>query len=112
MPASAVGLMFWSRIIKPCCFLLKRKKVNMPCHFLRKTWIAFLTFKEYMSSSVYIAGVGVISAIGNNVAEHLAAFEREDAGMADITMLNTIHRGELPVAEVKLDNAQLVVMTG
>ncbi|HEY4198824.1 MAG TPA: beta-ketoacyl-[acyl-carrier-protein] synthase family protein [Mucilaginibacter sp.] len=65
-----------------------------------------------MGSSVYVAGVGVISAIGNNVAEHLAAFEREDAGMGDITMLHTIHKNELPVAEVKLDNKQLAAMTG
>ncbi|MDB5144885.1 MAG: beta-ketoacyl-[acyl-carrier-protein] synthase family protein [Mucilaginibacter sp.] len=65
-----------------------------------------------MSSSIYVAGVGVISAIGNNVAEHLAAFEHRDAGMGDITMLNTIHKNELPVAEVKLDNNELLAMTG
>lgn len=35
-----------------------------------------------MSSSVYIAGVGVISAIGNNAAEHLLAFENEQAGLS------------------------------
>jgi 3-oxoacyl-(acyl-carrier-protein) synthase len=64
-----------------------------------------------MDSSVYVAGVGVISAIGNNVAEHLQAFKNEKAGMGDITMLNTIHKGELPVAEVKLSNEELVVMT-
>ena len=64
-----------------------------------------------MSSKVYVAGVGVISAIGNNVAEHLEAFERLEAGMGDITMLNTIHRNELPVAEVKLDNNELAAMT-
>ena len=64
-----------------------------------------------MSSIVYIAGAGVISAIGNNVAEHLTAFEREEAGMGDITMLNTIHKGELPVAEVKLTDAELQAKT-
>jgi 3-oxoacyl-(acyl-carrier-protein) synthase len=65
-----------------------------------------------MGSSVYIAGAGVISGIGNNVAEHLRAFEQEQAGMGAITMLNTIHKGELPVAEVKLSNDELVTMTG
>jgi len=65
-----------------------------------------------MSSSVYIAGLGVISAIGNNVAEHLSAFEREKAGMGDISILDTIHRRKLPVAEVKLDNKQLAAITG
>lgn len=65
-----------------------------------------------MSSTVYVAGVGVITAIGNNVAENLAAFEREAAGMGDITMMKTIHRGVLPVAEVKLDNAALANLAG
>jgi 3-oxoacyl-(acyl-carrier-protein) synthase len=65
-----------------------------------------------MSSSVYITGLGVISAIGNNVAEHLAAFEREEAGMADITLFDTIHKKQLPVAEVKLSNWALIAMTG
>jgi 3-oxoacyl-(acyl-carrier-protein) synthase len=62
--------------------------------------------------AVYIAGIGVISAIGNNVAEHLSSFEREAAGMGDITQLHTIHRGRLPVAEVKLSNEQLSTLTG
>jgi 3-oxoacyl-(acyl-carrier-protein) synthase len=65
-----------------------------------------------MDSSVYVAGVGVISAIGNNVAEHLETFKNEKAGMGDITMLDTIHKGELPVAEVKLSNEVLSAMTG
>ncbi|WP_183574104.1 beta-ketoacyl-[acyl-carrier-protein] synthase family protein [Mucilaginibacter sp. X5P1] len=65
-----------------------------------------------MSSSVYIAGVGAISAIGNNVAEHLASFKNEEAGMGDITLLDTIHRQKLPVAEVKLSNDELVAITG
>jgi 3-oxoacyl-(acyl-carrier-protein) synthase len=65
-----------------------------------------------MSAPVYIAGVGVITAIGNNVAENLAAFEREEAGMGGITLVNTIHRGVLPVAEVKLDNEALGNLAG
>ena len=65
-----------------------------------------------MGSSVYIAGAGVISAIGNNVSEHLAAFELEKAGMGNITMLDTIHRQRLPVAEVKLTSEEMLVMTG
>jgi 3-oxoacyl-(acyl-carrier-protein) synthase len=65
-----------------------------------------------MSSTVYVAGLGVISAIGNNVVEHLKAFEREEAGMGDITVLNTIYRKKLPVAEVKLDNQELSKLAG
>jgi 3-oxoacyl-(acyl-carrier-protein) synthase len=65
-----------------------------------------------MSSVVYIAGVGVITAIGNNVAENLAAFEHEEAGMGPITLVNTIHKRELPVAEIKLDNEALGALAG
>ncbi|RYF91126.1 MAG: beta-ketoacyl-[acyl-carrier-protein] synthase family protein, partial [Chitinophagaceae bacterium] len=56
---------------------------------------------------VYIAGLGVISAIGNNVNECLHSLEHLEPGMRDISMLDTIHRGQLPVAEVKLSNKEL-----
>lgn len=65
-----------------------------------------------MSSPVYVAGVGVITAIGNNVAEHLVAFKQRNAGMGDITLLDTRHKGELPVAEVKLGNEALADLAG
>lgn len=63
-------------------------------------------------TTVYIAGVGAISAIGNNVAQHLEAFKAGKAGMAGITMLDTIHKDRLPVAEVKLSNEELRALTG
>lgn len=63
-------------------------------------------------NKVYIAGLGVISAIGNNVDEHLEAFKNGRAGMGDITTMDTIHKGKLPVAEVKLTNNQLISLTG
>jgi 3-oxoacyl-[acyl-carrier-protein] synthase-1 len=56
---------------------------------------------------VFIAGLGAISAIGNNISETLASFRRGQHGMADITILDTIHRQQLPVAEVKLSSAEL-----
>lgn len=65
-----------------------------------------------MSSKVYIAGLGVISAIGNNVSECLNALENERAGMNDITYLKTIHAHEIPVAEVKLSNEELAIKAG
>src|ERR1700735_1765232 len=61
---------------------------------------------------VTVAGAGGISAIGNNRRECLSALERGRAGMGDITGLDTIHRGEIPVAEVKADNAQLAEIAG
>jgi 3-oxoacyl-(acyl-carrier-protein) synthase len=59
------------------------------------------------TAPVTIAGTGVISAIGRDVTESLASFEKGAAGMGAISYLDTVHRGELPVAEVKADNATL-----
>jgi len=56
---------------------------------------------------VAVAGAGVISAIGNNIRECLAALETGQAGMGDIRWLDTALRGKIPVAEVKADNARL-----
>jgi 3-oxoacyl-(acyl-carrier-protein) synthase len=65
-----------------------------------------------MSSPIYVAGLGAISAIGNNVAENLAALKSGKAGMADITYLKTRYAHEIPAAEVKFSNEQLAEMTG
>ncbi|MCJ8210561.1 beta-ketoacyl-[acyl-carrier-protein] synthase family protein [Mucilaginibacter sp. RS28] len=65
-----------------------------------------------MTSKVYIAGLGVISAIGNNVPSCLDSLKKEQAGIGDIERLATRHRGEIPVAEVKLTNEQLAEKTG
>ena len=60
-----------------------------------------------MSAPVYVAGVGVISAIGNNTAECLHALENGVAGIGDVTYLDTVHRLKIPVAEVKSNNEEL-----
>src|SRR5665647_3798291 len=65
-----------------------------------------------MDPEVFIAGVGAITAIGNNVAECLCSFEKEQAGMADIAYIDTVHRHNIPVAEVKLSNKELAEMAG
>jgi 3-oxoacyl-[acyl-carrier-protein] synthase-1 len=64
------------------------------------------------SEPVYVAGTGIISAIGNNVAESLHALENEHAGMGEMHYLNSVHRNRLPVAEVKLNNEQLAQLAG
>ena len=60
-----------------------------------------------MSKNVYIAGIGVISAVGNNVAENLASLKDGRPGMGDMQRLESNHKGVLPVAEVKLTNEEL-----
>ena len=65
-----------------------------------------------MSNAVFVVGAGVVSAIGNNIAENLHALETGTAGMGKMTLLNSIHQDTLPVAEVKLSNKELAAITG
>ena len=64
------------------------------------------------SNPIYISGLGVISAIGRNVAENLHALETGEAGMQAIRYLETAHRSTFPLAEVKASNEELAAMTG
>ena len=65
-----------------------------------------------MSQPVFIAGAGIISAIGNNTAECMNALESEKAGMGSMCYLNSAHKNKIPVAEVKLDNEELAKLSG
>lgn len=65
-----------------------------------------------MSVTVFVAGTGIISAIGNNVAECLDALENERAGMGQMYYFDSVHRQRLPVAEIKLSNEELSVLAG
>lgn len=58
-----------------------------------------------MASKVYVAGIGVISAIGNSPAETLKSFEAQQSGIHELTLFKSIHA--LPVGEVKFANAEL-----
>ena len=65
-----------------------------------------------MNSAVFVAGLGAITAIGNNTGECLASFEKERPGMGGALYLDTFRRQHLPVAEVKLSNEELSVRSG
>ncbi|HTN05833.1 beta-ketoacyl-[acyl-carrier-protein] synthase family protein [Agriterribacter sp.] len=65
-----------------------------------------------MSTPVFIAGAGVISAIGHTIAGNLAALENAAAGMDEMKYLHSAHRHKLPVAEVKAGNEELAAMAG
>src|SRR5450432_4156033 len=64
------------------------------------------------NAAVYVAGVGVVSAIGNDAKKCLRSLENYEAGIGPITSLDTIHKNILPVAEVKLTNKELAAATG
>ncbi len=65
-----------------------------------------------MSKPVYITGLGLISAIGNNVSESLLAFEHHVSGVAAGKYLPTRYSDKFPLAEVKLSNEELALKTG
>jgi 3-oxoacyl-[acyl-carrier-protein] synthase-1 len=62
--------------------------------------------------AVFISNAGIVSAIGNNIGEHLLSFRNHRSGVGTAAYLATRHREELPVAEVKLSNADLARLTG
>ena len=65
-----------------------------------------------MNTPVFVVGMGVISGIGNNVAECLNSLEKGNAGIDHINYLRTNHRDLLPAAEVKLSNPELSAISG
>lgn len=65
-----------------------------------------------MNHPVYIAGAGIISAIGNNVEENLASLKAGRTGIHAMQRLQSVHKEVLPVAEVPLSNDALAVLAG
>jgi 3-oxoacyl-(acyl-carrier-protein) synthase len=65
-----------------------------------------------MAGRVFVTGIGIICAIGKNVDETLASLQAARSGISQISILETVHRGELPVGEVKLTNEQLAGISG
>ena len=60
-----------------------------------------------MNKKVLVTGIGAISAIGNSVPELYNSLINSRSGITDITFLDTRHKGEIPVGEVKLSNKDL-----
>ncbi|MGE0638565.1 MAG: beta-ketoacyl-[acyl-carrier-protein] synthase family protein [Bacteroidia bacterium] len=65
-----------------------------------------------MSERIAITGLGIISAIGDNVQQNLDSLRAKRSGIGQINYLNTIHKGILPVAEVKHSDEELLKLAG
>lgn len=63
-----------------------------------------------MSKKVFVTGMGIICSIGKDMPEVLESLKNNRTGIGMITMLDTIHKGVLPVAEVKFQNEDLAKM--
>ena len=61
-----------------------------------------------MSKGVAITGMGIISAIGNNVAENYDALINERKGITRVDNVETIQRDEIMVGEGKFTNNEFI----
>lgn len=59
-----------------------------------------------MNKRILITGMGVVSAIGNDVAENYDSLKKGKSGICRVQYLDTEHT-EFPVGEVKLSNEEL-----
>jgi 3-oxoacyl-(acyl-carrier-protein) synthase len=64
-----------------------------------------------MSTRVYVTGIGIISAIGNNVPEALSSITSSRSGIGKINYLKTVLKNEFLVGEVKASNDELLKLT-
>lgn len=55
-----------------------------------------------MKKKVLITGIGIVSAIGNNVTEVINSLKNEYSGISFSNNLNSVYKSEMPVGEVKL----------
>jgi 3-oxoacyl-[acyl-carrier-protein] synthase-1 len=60
-----------------------------------------------MGQKIAITGMGIISAIGNNVEENLSSLTSGKHGISDITLFETRHKGNIKTGEIKLSNEEL-----
>lgn len=65
-----------------------------------------------MKEQAYIVNTGIITAIGNNTEECLQALLSGKTGVGKAEYLKTYWQDELPIAEVKMSNAQLAELCG
>jgi 3-oxoacyl-[acyl-carrier-protein] synthase-1 len=65
-----------------------------------------------MSVPPFVAGMGIVSAIGNDLPANLDSLCAERAGIGSMHWLSSSHHRELPVGEVKLSNEELAVASG
>lgn len=63
-----------------------------------------------MAKRIFITGIGIISAIGKDVSETMLNIKTASSGVGEIQHLQTVHRGKLPLCEVKYTNEELCVL--
>lgn len=59
-----------------------------------------------------VTGIGMITAIGDNVAENLDSLKNRKHGVGPINYLETSLKAELPAAEIRFNNEELASFAG
>ena len=62
-----------------------------------------------MDKGVAITGMGIISAIGNNVAENYQSLVEGRSGVGRISHIDTVHKNDIMVGEVPFSNEELEI---
>lgn len=65
-----------------------------------------------MPAKVFITGAGLVTALGVGKAANSEALLAGTTGIGTISHLQTIHKGTIPVAEVKHTDAELLALCG
>ena len=65
-----------------------------------------------MAGKVWVTGMGVATSMGMNVDQSLASFRAKRTGIGPIEILDTIHRPDFKVGEIRLTNAKMMEMLG
>jgi 3-oxoacyl-[acyl-carrier-protein] synthase-1 len=65
-----------------------------------------------MSQRVFVTGFGIITSIGNNTEENFQSLVQGRCGYGELSILDTIHRTDLPSCEIKLHDDELKKFTG
>ncbi|MCK0188582.1 beta-ketoacyl-[acyl-carrier-protein] synthase family protein [Arenibacter sp. F20364] len=65
-----------------------------------------------MSTGVAITGMGIISAIGNNVAENYSSLVEGRTGISKISKIDTLHKDSIMVGEIDFTNGELEAQLG
>ncbi len=60
-----------------------------------------------MAERIAITGIGIVSALGMNVQENLSSLIKKKSGIGQMEYINSIHKKELPVGEIKRTDQQL-----
>jgi 3-oxoacyl-[acyl-carrier-protein] synthase II len=73
---------------------------------------SLLNTKNNFMSRVVVTGMGIITAIGKDVAENFESLYNRRHGVGPITILDTVHKDDFLAAEVKLTDAELAEVSG